>query len=202
MNQINQINKTNQFDHPAGNCFRGRLERLRRQERCEYFRRLRGDFGQKSLHFDVGEDDVRLTLKGFVVAPFKSTPLREKILDVRGSLLSLHKALILAEQVTYERINGRVESTSELLHLVLNDPWFTWLHPLSQLVVRIDELLDDKSELSLVEVEHFLIEARSLIRPSEEGDGFERSYYEALQREPDVIFAHVEVKRLLTKVAA
>ena len=132
----------------------------------------------------------------------KSSLLREKILDMRSSLLGLHKALILAEQVTYERINGRVESTSELLQLVLNDPWFTWLHPLSQLVVRIDEILDDESELSLVEIEHFLIEARSLIRPSEEGDGFERSYYEALQREPDVIFAHVEVKKLLTKIAA
>ena len=132
----------------------------------------------------------------------QSSLLRAKILDVRSSLLSLHKALILAEQVTYERINGRVESTSELLHLVLNDPWFTWLHPLSQLVVRIDELLENESELSLVEVEHFLIEARTLIRPSEEGDGFERSYYEALQREPDVIFAHVEVKKLLTKIAA
>ena len=132
----------------------------------------------------------------------RSSLLREKILDVRSSLLSLHKALILAEQVTYERINGRVESTSELLQLVLNDPWFTWLHPISQLIVRIDELLDDKYELSLIEVEHFLIEARSLIRPSEEGDGFERSYYEALQREPDVIFAHVEVKKLLNKVAA
>jgi len=132
----------------------------------------------------------------------KSCPLRKKILGVRRSLLSLHKALILAEQVTYERINGRIESTSQLLQLVLNDPWFTWLHPLSQLVVRIDELLDNKSDLSLVEVEHFLIEARSLVRPSEEGDGFERSYYEALQREPDVIFAHVEVKKLLTKIAA
>ena len=132
----------------------------------------------------------------------QSSLLREKILHVRSSLLGLHKALILAEQVTYERINGRVESTSELLQLVLNDPWFTWLHPLSQLVVRIDEILDDESELSLVEIEHFLIEARSLIRPSEEGDGFERSYYEALQREPDVIFAHVEVKKLLTKIAA
>jgi hypothetical protein len=132
----------------------------------------------------------------------KLSLLREKILDMRSSLLGLHKALILAEQVTYERINGRVESTSELLQLVLNDPWFTWLHPLSQLVVRIDEILDDESELSMVELEHFLIEARSLIRPSEEGDGFERSYYEALQREPDVIFAHVEVKKLLTKIAA
>jgi hypothetical protein len=132
----------------------------------------------------------------------KSCSLRKRLLDMRGSLLGLHKALILAEQVTYERINGRVASNSELLQLVLNDPWFTWLHPLSQLVVRLDELLDDESELSLVEVEHFLIEVRSLIRPSEEGDGFERSYYEALQREPDVIFAHVEVKRLLTKIAA
>ena len=129
-------------------------------------------------------------------------PLRKRLLYMRGSLLSLHKALILAEQVTYERINGRVPSTSQLLQLVLNDPWFTWLHPLSQLVIRIDELLDDESGLLLVEVEHFLIEARALIRPSEEGDGFERSYYEALQREPDVIFAHVEVKKLLAKIAA
>jgi hypothetical protein len=132
----------------------------------------------------------------------KSCPLRKRILDMRSSLLSLHKALILAEQVTYERINGRVESTGQLLQLVLNDPWFTWLHPVSQLVVRIDDLLEEGSELSSVEVEHFLIEARSLIRPSEEGDGFERSYYEALQRDPDVIFAHVEVKKLLSKIAA
>jgi hypothetical protein len=132
----------------------------------------------------------------------KSSPFRKGLLDVRGGLLGLHKALILAEQVTYERINGRVESTGQLLQLVLNDPWFTWLHPLSQLVVRIDELLESESELSPVEVEYFLIEVRTLIRPSEEGDGFERSYYEALQREPDVIFSHVEVKKLLTKVAA
>ena len=132
----------------------------------------------------------------------KSCPLRKRLLDVRASLLGLHKALILAEQVTYERINGRVASTSQLLQLVLNDPWFTWLHPLSQLVIRIDELMDDESDLSLVEVEHFLIEARALLHPSEEGDGFGRSYYEALQREPDVIFSHVEVKKLLTKVAA
>jgi len=132
----------------------------------------------------------------------KSCSLRKRILDMRSSLLSLHKALILAEQVTYERINGRVESTGQLLQLVLNDPWFTWLHPVSQLVVRIDDLLEEGAELSPVEVEHFLIEARSLIRPSEEGDGFERSYYEALQRDPDVIFAHVEVKKLLSKIAA
>jgi hypothetical protein len=131
-----------------------------------------------------------------------SDPRRQTLLDIRRGLLGLHKALIVAEQVTYERINGRVGSTGKLLQLVLNDPWFTWLHPLSQMVVRIDELLEDDADLTDVEVAYFLTEVRALIRPSEEGDGFERSYYEALQREPDVIFAHVEVKKLLTKIAA
>jgi len=128
--------------------------------------------------------------------------LRHLLLDVRHGLLGLHKALIIAEQLTYERINGRVDSTGQLLQLVLNDPWFTWLYPLSQMVIRVDELLEDDMELTTVEVEHFLTEVRALIRPSEQGDGFERSYYEALQRAPDVIFAHVEVKKLLTKAAA
>ena len=84
----------------------------------------------------------------------QSCPLRTRLLEVRGGLLGLHKALILAEQVTYERINGRVASSGQLLQLVLNDPWFTWLHPISQLVVNIDDLLDNESELSPVEVEH------------------------------------------------
>ncbi len=128
--------------------------------------------------------------------------LRQILLEVRRSLLGLHKALIIAEQVTYERINGRVGSTGQLLQLVLNDPWFTWLHPLSQMVIRIDELLDGEQEPTAEDVAQLLSDVRGLIRPSEEGDGFERSYYEALQRAPDVIFAHVEVKKLLTKAAA
>ncbi|HKO30353.1 MAG TPA: hypothetical protein VJU54_04390, partial [Nitrospiraceae bacterium] len=60
-----------------------------------------------------------------------------------------------------------------------------------------DQLLDDESESLLGEVEHFLRVVRSIICPSEEGDGFARSYYEALQRGPDVIFAHIEVEKLL-----
>jgi hypothetical protein len=40
-----------------------------------------------------------------------------------------------------------------------------------------------------------------MLRPSEEGDGFERSYYEALQRTPDVVLAHASVKKLLGTAA-
>ena len=76
----------------------------------------------------------------------ETNPLRRMLTDVRQGLLGLHKALIVAEQVTFERVYGRVDSTGQLLQLVMNDPWFTWLHPLSNMVVRIDEVLEDDDE--------------------------------------------------------
>jgi hypothetical protein len=128
----------------------------------------------------------------------RTNPLRKTLVDVRHGLLGLHKALIVAEQLTFERVYGRIDSTGQLLQLVMNDPWFTWLHPLSNLVVRIDELLDEECDLSVEDVAQLLTEVRGMIRPSELGDGFERSYYEALQRAPEVVMAHCEMKKLLT----
>ena len=132
----------------------------------------------------------------------KTNPLRQTLTDVRHGLLGLHKALIVAEQLTFERIYGRVDSTGQLQQLVMNDPWFTWLHPLSNVVVRIDEMLDEECNLTTEDVAQILTEVRGMIRPSELGDGFERSYYEALQRAPDVVMAHSEMKKLLTLPAA
>jgi hypothetical protein len=128
----------------------------------------------------------------------RTNPLRLALTDVRQGLLALHKALIVAEQLTFERIYGRVDSTGQLLQLVMNDPWFTWLHPLSNMVVRIDELMDNEAELTPEDVATIMTEVRALIRPSESGDGFERAYYEALQRAPDVVMAHCQIKKLLT----
>jgi hypothetical protein len=82
----------------------------------------------------------------------------------------------------------------------MKDPWFAWLHPLSNLLVRIDQMLEEEAEVSVAKASSLLDEARALLRPSEMGDGFERSYYEALQRMPDVVLAHAQVKKLLTAV--
>jgi hypothetical protein len=128
----------------------------------------------------------------------ETSPFRRTLINVRHGLLGLHKALIVAEQVTFERIYGRIDSTGQLLQLVMNDPWFTWLHPLSNMVVRIDELLDNEGHMTADGVAAILVEVRALIRPSEQGDGFERSYYEALQRAPDVVMAHCEMKKMLS----
>lgn len=128
--------------------------------------------------------------------------LRNSIRDLREGLLRLHRTLIVAEQLTYERIYGRIESTGQLLQLVMKDPWFAWLHPLSNLVVRIDQMLEAEGDASLAAAYGLLAEVRALLRPSEAGDGFERSYYEALQRVPDVVLAHAQVKQVLKSVPA
>lgn len=127
---------------------------------------------------------------------------RHGLQELRRGLLELHRALIEAERLTYERIFGRVSSNGQLLQLVMDDPWFTWLHPLSQLVVRIDELLDQETPEALAEAHALLHETKELLRPSQEGDGWARSYYEALQRAPDVVLAHSQVKQLLSSAAS
>ena len=120
------------------------------------------------------------------------------MLEVHQRLMSLYSALIVAERLTYERIHGRVDSSDKLIQLVLNDPWFTWLCPLLDLLLRIDQLLDDDAfEITPEIVAHLVAEVCALTRPSIEGDGFERAYYEALNRAPEVVLAHFQVTRVL-----
>ena len=51
------------------------------------------------------------------------------------------KALLDAERETYERVHGQITG-GELLQLAINHEQFAWLHPVSELIVRLDELLD------------------------------------------------------------
>ena len=41
--------------------------------------------------------------------------LRASLKDLRQGLLGLHKSLIVSEQLTYERIYGRISSAGQLL---------------------------------------------------------------------------------------
>ena len=125
------------------------------------------------------------------------------MLEVGRRLQSLYSALIVAEQLTYERIHGPVDSTDELVQLVLSDPWFAWLRPLSDLLLRIDQLLnDDAFDITPEIVAHLVAEVCALTRPSVEGEGFERAYYEALNRAPEVVLAHFRITRALRAEAA
>ena len=112
-------------------------------------------------------------------------------------LLRLHKALLDDERVAYERVHGRIPSNGAFLQRALNDAWFAWLRPLSQLIARLDELSESNEASSRDEIQELLASAQRLLLPAAEGEGFARQYYDALQRNPDVVLAHAGVRALL-----
>ena len=116
---------------------------------------------------------------------------------VRHALLRLHKALVDSERVTYERVRGRVATPGELLQLVIRDPWFVWLRPVSELIVRLDGLLEGDEATIVAEGPGVTTEIRQLLTPAEGGPGFATHYFEALQRDPAVVLAHADVMRSL-----
>ena len=73
--------------------------------------------------------------------PPLSAATAERLREVRLRLLDLHKALLEDSRTAYELDRGRIPTTATLLQLVINDPWFAWLRPLSETVVRIDVML-------------------------------------------------------------
>ena len=122
--------------------------------------------------------------------------MRAKLRELRTRLLQLHKVLLEDTRIAYELDRGRVGSVGNLLQLVINDPWFAWLHALSELVVRIDQTLDEPQSTD-VDAIALIDQVGGLLTASEDGDGFARRYYEALQRQPAVVLAHADVRRVL-----
>jgi hypothetical protein len=121
----------------------------------------------------------------------------EKLLgDLRQALLRLHKTLLDWERAGYERIHGR-QTSNDLLNALLNDPQFAWLRPISQLIVRIDELLSEKTPPMRNDVDAVVSQVRSLTSPNAEGNIYERRYDTVLQENPDAVFAHRDVLKLL-----
>src|ERR1043166_3913695 len=115
---------------------------------------------------------------------------RERLTSLRNGLLRLHKSLLDSERAVYERDVERITSTGQYLGLVLHDPWFAWLHELSQFIVVIDETLDADEPATPADADRLTLQARTLVAPSEEADGFARKYFEAMQRDPNVVLAH------------
>lgn len=132
--------------------------------------------------------------------PSSPAPAHQRLTDLRNALLSLHKTLLESERATYERDIARIKSSTDFLKLVLYDPWFNWLHELSELVVLIDETLDAKEPPDGFTAERLIAQAQELLTPNEAGEGFAKRYFEALQRDPDVVLAHAKTRKLVTSL--
>jgi hypothetical protein len=122
---------------------------------------------------------------------------KQRLSEVREAVLDLHKVLVDSERVRYEKIIGPIQSSNQFLQLLMSDPWFAWLHPVSELIVAMDEALDEKEPLTGNLISALIDQTRRLLVASEIGEGFSRHYFEALQEDPDVVLAHAAVMKLL-----
>jgi hypothetical protein len=119
-----------------------------------------------------------------------------KLDKLRAALLHLHKTLLDAQRIRYERENGRVESRGELLALVLEDASFEWLRVLSALIARLDELAEADGKDAPAEMRGVIERLRTLVRFEGNG-GFTGPYREIVEAVPDALVAHVQLSRLL-----
>ncbi len=123
--------------------------------------------------------------------------IRQHLTQIREALLHLHKTLLESEKASYEAAFGKITSPYHFLQLLTNDPWFAWLAPVTQLITAVDEMLDAKEPLTMAGVEAVVHQAKNLLVATEAGEGFSRHYDEALQRNPDVVFAHAAAAKLI-----
>lgn len=124
-------------------------------------------------------------------------PPQERLKELRQALLRLHKTLLDWERAWYERANGSRLTSNQLLDALLADPQFAWLRGLSQMVVRIDEMLADETPPGTGDLEAVLGHVRDLTSPNETGNAYEQRYYTALQESPDAVLAHRDLVMLL-----
>jgi len=125
----------------------------------------------------------------------RDTPARQKLVALRQVLLRIHKSLLDMERRSYEKEHGTV-STGELFRLVVDNPQFSWLHNISEFVVRIDEALSSDQGVTDTDSHVAISLARKIFAPSETGDAFQKKYFAAIQSDPAVVMEHAELARL------
>ena len=110
---------------------------------------------------------------------------------MRRALLELHRALVESERREYERARGRMTDRA-FLEALIGAPELAWLNPLTSLIVRLEEAIEENAaeDARGAAVADCVAEIRKLLRPTAGGHGFQRKYAEAMQRSPEVIVAH------------
>jgi hypothetical protein len=121
-----------------------------------------------------------------------------RLAQVRHQLLALHRSLLDAERIAYERLHGR-QSAGAFLQQVIDSPELAWLRPLTALIVAFDEVVDETwSDTTDAAAEAaYLEDARKLLAPNADGSEFERRYAEVMQCASEVVLAHGAVMRAL-----
>jgi hypothetical protein len=121
------------------------------------------------------------------------------LLEVAEALREVHRALVAATRAAYERDVGPAGGPGHMLRLLTEDPFFAWLHPMSELIVDLDALLAQEL-LPPGTVAAVRLEVDRLAQAG--GSPFWEKYAPFLQSEPSVAIAHGRLKQALKALPA
>ncbi len=131
------------------------------------------------------------------VANPASDPAFASLRELRPLLLKAHKYLMDAEKDAYEAAHGPIPHKGEYLRLVLSHEQFSWLRPISQFIVQIDEVLMAKQHQPVIRAEELMQEARHLLQATEIGHAFQEKSALAAQRDPEMAVMALRMAELL-----
>jgi len=122
---------------------------------------------------------------------------RAKLKALSKSLLRLHKTLLDEERRQYELVNGKVESTGEMLRLVLDDAHFAWLRILSGQIVLIDEFLASKQPTVETDGNSLIEQTARLLKFEDQNENFGDKFQAALQKDSNSVINYNETLGLV-----
>src|SRR3954471_11364313 len=116
------------------------------------------------------------------------------LLEVAAALREVHRTLVQAVRAVYEREVGPAGGPGQMLRLLTEDPWFAWLHPMSELIVDLDSLLAQEL-LPAGTVAGVRMEIDRLTQASD--SPFWEKYQPLLQSDPQVAVQHGRLRQAL-----
>jgi hypothetical protein len=123
--------------------------------------------------------------------------LRASLRETWKQLLPLHRALIDSARDEYTATVGSLTGPGHLLQLLQEDPFFTWLKPLTSLIVDIDSM--SRTDFERTDVDGIVTRIEHLFGATAD-PGFTSRYVPVLQRDVDVAIAHAAIRQISGKL--
>jgi len=122
---------------------------------------------------------------------------RAALRETSQALLPLHQALITAAKADYIDVTQMEATPTQLVGLLMSDPFFAWLKPVTSLIVDIDEMA--RVDFEAADFAQIAERVERLFGANADS-AFAEKYVPILQREVDVAVAHAAVRQALRKL--
>jgi hypothetical protein len=122
---------------------------------------------------------------------------RAALRETSKALLPLHRGLIDAAKNDYAAATTLAATPTQLVRLLTDDPFFSWLKPVTALIVDIDEMA--RIDFEPADVVAIADRIDRLFAANAEGE-FAARYIPILQRDVDVAISHAALRQAVKKL--